>query len=177
MAFPTQPSFVVHSRGWDANLLQHPVPRFLHAHEDVFDAKDLEGCKPFYASDMTHTKSNGQTFSGEAAVAALRGDCSLFAGYFHEPVFCSISETGDSYRLIGWAEMFVDLPGGGEKKYTDLQGREWECLAFWSFIYDVVKGGGSSRLPGQDVANACGPNHHLGEAIKRGIVPVEALTS
>jgi hypothetical protein len=127
---------------------------------------------------MTYTKSNGQTLSGEAAVAALHSDYSLFAGYFHEPVFGSISDTEDGYRLIGWAKMFVDLPGGGEKKHTDLQGREWECLAFGSFIFDVVKdASGPQGFRVKALQMFADPTTILVEAIKRRIIPIEALTS
>jgi len=128
---------------------------------------------------MTYVKSNGQSFSGEAAVTALHGDYALFTGVFHEPVFGSISGTADGgYRLIGWAKMYVNLPGGGEKKHTDLQGRKWECLSFGSFIFDIVKdpeGPQGFRIKGaQTFAD---PTPILGEAIKRGLIPVEALTS
>ncbi|KAK0643731.1 hypothetical protein B0T16DRAFT_459843 [Cercophora newfieldiana] len=179
MAFPTQPSFVVHAKGWDSNLLAHPVPRFLYAHEEVFDAKDLERCKPFYASDMTYTKSNGQIFSGDAAVTALHGDYALFTDVFHEPVYGSISETANGgYRLIGWAKMFVNLPGGGEKKHVDLQGREWECLSNGAFIFDLVKDSeGPQGFRMKSMQIFADPTPILGEAIKRGIVPVEALAA
>ena len=157
-------------------LTSHSV---LDAHEKVFGAKDLQGCMPFYASDMTYIKSDGQTFSGEAAATALHGDYAMFSEFLHEPIYGTISETSDGgYRLFGSAKTYVNLPGGGgEKKHVDFQGRGWECLAHVSFLIDVVKdaeGPQGYRLKSMQVF--ADPTPILGEAIKRGLIPVEALT-
>lgn len=94
-------------------------------------------------------------------------------------MYGSVSDTSDGgYRLIGWAKMFVNLPGGGEKKHVDLQGRGWECLALGSFIFDLVRdpeGPQGFRMKSAQIF--ADPTPILGEAIKRGIIPVEALTS
>jgi hypothetical protein len=128
---------------------------------------------------MTYTKSNGQTLSGDAAVTAMHGDYALFAEYFHEPVYGSISDIADGgYRLIGWARLFVNLPGDGERNHSDLEGREWECVSFASFIFDVVKdedGPQGFRMKSMQIF--ADPTTILGVAIKRGLIPVEALTS
>jgi len=44
MDFPTQPCFVAHAKGYDATLLQHPVPRFMRECSDeiLFEHKDEE---------------------------------------------------------------------------------------------------------------------------------------
>ena len=133
---------------------------------------------PFYASDMTYIKSDGQTFSGEAAATALHGDYAMFSEFLHEPLYGTISETSDGgYRLFGSAKTYVNLPGGGEKKHVDFQGRGWECMALASFLVDVVKdaeGPQGYRLKSMQVF--ADPTPILGEAIKRGLIPVEALT-
>jgi len=36
-----------------------------------------------------------------------------------EPVYGTIFEEGDGYRLIGTAKMFVNLPVPGEKKFKE----------------------------------------------------------
>jgi len=133
---------------------------------------------------MTYVKSNGESFAGEAAVAAMQADYALFTDFFHEPTYGTVASNpdGSSYRLIGYAKMFVNLPagagGGGEKKYTDLQGRGWECQAQGAFIFDVVKDpAGPQGLRIKFFQMFADPTPILGEAIKRGIIPVEALTS
>lgn len=179
MSFPTEPAFVVHAQGWDAGLLRHPMAQFLHAHEHVFDAKDIEGCKPFYTPDITFIKGNGQAFSGDAAVTAMFAEYALFAEYFHEPSFGVFTENPDGgYRLFGYAKMFVDLPGAVDKKHIDLAGRAWECQAHGAFLFDVVKdpeGPQGFRIKFFQLFSD--PTAILGHAIKRGLIPVEALAA
>ncbi|KAK3385733.1 hypothetical protein B0H63DRAFT_473499 [Podospora didyma] len=182
MSYPTEPAFVIHAQGWDENLLKHPMMKFLHAHEKVFDAKDFEACKAYYASDITFVKGTGETFTGQAAVEAMHAEYAMFPASFHEPVYGVISDNANGgHRLLGYARMFVNLPGGGGEAnnttHADLQGRKWDCQAHGSFLFDVVKDEtgplGYKFTYYQVFAN---PLPILGEAIKRGIIPVEALS-
>src|SRR5512142_1988430 len=94
-----------------------------------------------------------------------------------EPVYGSIHDTPDGYRLFGYAKLFVDLPIPGEKIHEDLSGRKWECQGHGAFIFDVVKdASGPLGLKFKTWQTFADPTLILGEAIKRGIIPVEALT-
>ncbi len=63
-----------------------------------------------------------------------------------------------------------------EKKYVDLQGRGWECVTSGSFLFDVVKDeDGPEGLKFVNFQVFADPTPILGEAVKRGVVPVEAL--
>lgn len=155
--------------------------RFLHEHEVLFDAKDFAACQPFYATDLVYTKSNGEKFEGiDAAVAGMTAEYALFSEYFHEPIYGTIvdHEDGKGHRLLGTAKVFVNLAGPfpGEAKNEDLSGRKWECVTQGSFIFDVVKdeeGPGGYRLKLFHVM--ADPTPILKEAVRRGIVPAEAL--
>lgn len=177
MSFPTQPAFVLHAQGWDANLLSHPMAAFLHAHELVFDAKDLEACYPFYAPDMTYIKGTGQAFTGHQAHTAMHADYALFDKYYHEPSFGVITQNPDGgYRLFGYAKMFVDLPDAKEKKFTDLQGRSWECQGHGAFLFDVVKdAAGPQGFRIKFFQIFADPTAILGDAVRRGLIPAEAI--
>jgi len=73
--------------------------------------------------------------------------------------------------------MYVDLPVPGEKVYTDLSGRKWECQSQGAFIFDVIKdASGPLGLKFKNWQTFADPTPILGEAIKRGIIPVEAIT-
>jgi len=181
MPFPTQPAFVLHAQGWDANLLAHPMAAFLYAHEHVFDAKDFEGCRPFYHPDMTYIKGTGKVFSGHEAHTATHADYALFDKYFHEPSFGVITENPDGgYRLFGSAKMFVNLPGppvdDANKKFTDLQGRKWECQGHGAFLFDVVKDeAGPQGFRIKFFQIFADPTAILGDAVKKGLMPAEAI--
>ncbi|KAK3682193.1 hypothetical protein B0T22DRAFT_484273 [Podospora appendiculata] len=152
MDYPTQPAFVVQAQGWDEHLLQHTVMKFIHAHEQLFDAQKYDECGPFYGPVFTYVKSNGQKLTGEQGVVALHGDYTVFAGRFHEPANVVVSETEDGYRLFGYARIFVNLPvvtgnngsssqagDGSDRKCRDLQGRRWDCEAQGAFIFDFLR--------------------------------------
>lgn len=155
--------------------------QFLHAHELHFDAKDYAACQPYYATDMVYVKSSGERFEGiDAAMAAQVAEYALFSNYFHEPIYGTLvdHEDGKGHRLFGTAKMFVNLAGPfpGEEKHEDLSGRKWECATQGSFLFDVVKdedGPNGYRLKYFQVM--ADPTPILKEAVKRGIVPVEAL--
>jgi hypothetical protein len=205
MSFPTQPAFVMYAKGWDENLLAHPMMKFLHAHEVVFDAKKWDECLPFYAPNCEYTKPNGLCLKGDAAIEGMKEDYALFVDcyreqppapspippssffVFHcpgltqnhtdEPVYGIIVDIPGGHRLYGYARLYVNLPVPGEKKFKDLEGREWECQAHGSFLFDVVKDAtgplGYKFTAWQTFADS---SPILVEAIKRGIVPVEAIT-
>ncbi|KAK3332388.1 hypothetical protein B0T19DRAFT_457065 [Cercophora scortea] len=139
--YPTQPAFIVNPQGWDEHLLQHPVLKFIHAHEKLFDAQRYEECGPFYGPVFTYVKSNGQKLTGEQGIAALHSDYAIFAGHYHEPAYVVVSESedGGGYRLFGYARMFVNLPPGGGGNGNNGEGRRWDCEAQGAFIFDFVK--------------------------------------
>jgi len=73
--------------------------------------------------------------------------------------------------------MFVNLPVPGDKIHTDLSGRGWEVQGQGAFIFDVVKdSSGPLGLKFKNWQTFADPTPILGEAIKRGIVPIEAIT-
>jgi len=94
-----------------------------------------------------------------------------------EPVYGVIHETEDGYRLFGYAKMYINLPVPGEKKFEDLQGRKWECQGHGAFIFNVVKDDSPLGMKFTHYQIFADPTPILSEAIKRGIIPVEALTS
>ncbi|KAK3375748.1 hypothetical protein B0T24DRAFT_718283 [Lasiosphaeria ovina] len=188
-SFPTQPAFVVHPTGWSENLLAHPMGRFLHAHEKLFDAADWDGARAFYTPDFEYVNGKGQAVSGAAAAGdALRGEYALFAAFFHEPVYgtahaVELPAGEKGYRLFGCARMFVNLPAGNqevvEKAHVDCHGRAWECVANGAFLFDAVEdeeGPTPEGLRMKRFQIFADPTAILGEAVRRGVVPVEALT-
>lgn len=158
-------------------MLVHPMMRFLREHEKDFDAKDFDNGKQYYASNFVYVKTNGQSFSGDVAVKQLVEDYALFKEHFHEPIYVVITETEDGYCLLGHAKLYVNLPVPGEKKYEDLQGRKWECLALGAYKFNVVKDDtGVQGLRFTSFQTFADPTPILSEAIKRKVIPVEALT-
>jgi len=181
MSFPTQPAFTVFTKGWAPNLLVHPATKFLHEHEKVWDAKDYEASAAYYNLDVfTYVKSTGQVFA-TGGLEQLQQDYGLFAAYYHEPIFGIVVEhaDGNGWRVFGQAALFVDLPGpGGEKKHTDLSGREWELRSEGAFIFDIEKADGAPHgLRFTYQQTFADPTPFLGEAIKRGVIPIETLTA
>jgi len=176
MSFPTQPAFVVTAKGWDENMLRHPIMQFLHSHEQVFDGKKRDECRPYYCDDLVYQKSSGQVFHGEDAIRQSHDDYAMFAAHFHEPAFGIATETENGYQLAGFAKMYVNLPGDGERKYEDLQGRKWECVAEGGFLFEVVKDAtGVLGMKCKSWKVFADPTPILSVALKKGIIPVEAL--
>ncbi|KAM7186264.1 hypothetical protein V8F20_011469 [Naviculisporaceae sp. PSN 640] len=112
----------------------------------------------------------------------MTAEHALFREYAHEPVYGIVvdHEDGNGHRLIGTAKLFVNLEGpfAGEAKYTDLNGRKWECVTQGSFIFDVVNdeegpGGYGYRLKLFHIM--ADPTPILKEAIRRGVLPVDAI--
>ncbi|KAM7183950.1 hypothetical protein V8F33_013266 [Rhypophila sp. PSN 637] len=184
-AYPTVPAFRVYARGWDSNLLAHPMMKFLQAHEVIFDTKDFVACQAYYSTSITYVNSSGKRFEGiDAAVAGITADYTVFSDFFHEPMYATIVDTNGEddgkggHRLIGAARMFVNLAGPfpGEGKFADLSGKRWECKTEGSFIFDVVKdeeGPMGYRLTYFHVL--ADPRPIFSEAVKRGVIPIEAL--
>lgn len=176
MSFPTKPTFVVAPTGWSEDMLVHPMMRFLHKHELVFDAKDWEADKKYYASDFVYVKPTGQTFKGAEAVDALQGDYALFSEHYHEPLYGQVAPTDDGFTLFGYAKMYVNLPVPGEKSATDLKGRKWDAVAHGAFRFNVRKSGdGPDDFLFTFSQVYADPTPILAVAIKRGVIPVEAL--
>jgi hypothetical protein len=176
MSYPTQPAFVAFPKGWDEEILQHPMLQFLHEHEKDFDAKKPHDAKPYYSADMHYQKSNGQSFHGAAAVAQAYADYEMFVAHYHEPFYGVVTETEGGYRLAGFAKMYVNLPGEGDRNYEDLQGRKWECVAEGAFLFEAIKD--ETGVQGFRVKSwkiYADPTPILGVALKKGIMPVEAL--
>jgi hypothetical protein len=84
MSFSTEPAFVVFAKGWDINLLAHPMMKFLHEHEQLFDAKKFEECRPYYADNIVYIKGNGTVVSGPGTVDTMEGDYALFKEHFRK---------------------------------------------------------------------------------------------
>jgi hypothetical protein len=187
MSFPTVEAFTVVCNGWDANLLQHPMMVFMHEHSKLFDRKDYSQDANFFQPDAVYIKSDGQAFHGfEAATKQMHADYDLFAQSFHEPKYGVITaipgrEAEAGYRLFGQATIYGNLVGppvGEEqKKFTDLQGRKWEVSGEGAFIFEVV--------PDADAPHGfkfthfqifADPTPIIATAIKRGVIPIEALT-
>ena len=94
-----------------------------------------------------------------------------------EPVFGVFYDTADGYRMFGYAKMFANLAVPGDKIHADLSGRKWEFQNHGAFIFDIAKDpSGPLGLKFTQAQTFADPTTVLGEAIKRGIVPVEALT-
>lgn len=178
MSFPTTPAFAFLCKGWDETLLQHPMMKFMHAHEIDFDIKrSRANDDKYYHDDFVFIKSTGESFAGKAGVEQMHADYAMFAKYFHEPNYGIVVDTPSGHTLFGQATIYVDLAApGGEKRFEDLQGNSWDCRGEGAFLFDVVR----------DPAGVVGykftkfqlfadPTPILGEAIKRGMVPVEAL--
>lgn len=90
-------------------------------------------------------------------------------------MYASVSNTAEGgYCLVGWAKMFVNVPGDGERKHTDLQGRKWEHVNFAGSTCDLTRDEesplGFRMKKMQTFGN---PTPILSVAVKRGLVPVE----
>ncbi|KAK4208396.1 hypothetical protein QBC37DRAFT_486863 [Rhypophila decipiens] len=182
--YPTVPAFRVYAKGWDSNLLAHPMMKFLQAHEVLFDTKDFVACQAYYSTSIVYVNSSGKRFEGiDAAVAGITADYAPFSEFFHEPTYGTIVDTNGEdgkagHRLMGAAKLFVNLasPFPGEGKFADLGGKKWECMTEGAFIFDVVKdeeGPMGYRLTYFQVL--ADPRPILSEAVKRAVIPIEAL--
>jgi len=177
MSYPTVPAFTVAAKGWDDNMLVHPMSKFLHAEEKLWDAKEYDKCEAFFAPEFVYTKSTGQAFSGNQGFKQVVADYALFAEHFHEPEGGVITETDNGYCLMGHVKLFVNLPVPGDKKFEDLQGRKWECVSQAAFkVYVKKDADGPEGLRFVSMQTFADPTPILAEAIKRGVIPVEALT-
>jgi len=180
MSFPTTPAFTAVAKGWDDNLLAHPVMKFVHAEQMHWNAREYDKCEPFFAPEFVYTKSTGQTFSGSGNVAfkQMVAHFAMFADHFHEPVYGVITETENGYSLFAQIKLFVNLSVPGDKKFEDCEGRKWECVAQGAFRVNVKKDAdGPMGLKFVSLQSFSDPTPILGEAIKRGIITVDALTA
>ncbi len=148
-------------------------------HETAFDNKEFDKLGPYYADGVTYIKGSGAVVTGRAAVlAALQDDYSLFTHHFHEPVYGVVTDTTDGYRLFGYARVFINLPGAGERKFQDNQGRLWEAVSQGAFLFDVVKdptGPGGLKFTHYQIF--ADPTPVLGSAVRKGILPAEIITT
>jgi hypothetical protein len=177
MEFPTQPAFVASAKsGWGPELTIHPMMKFVHEHEKLFDAKKFDECEEYHDSTFVYTKSTGQSFTGYTGYRQWVEDYGLFQQHFHEPVCGAVTETEAGYRLFGQAKIFVNLPVPAEKKFEDMQGRKWDCVAQGAIIFDVKKDpSGPFGFKFTSAQVFADPTPILTEAIKRGVIPVDAF--
>ena len=177
MSAPTQPAFILFTKGWSPELLQHPSSPFMHEHEKLLDSKRFEEMRAYYADDFVYTKSSGESFTGISGVDQMIADYSLFAEHFHEPIYAVISETEKGYRLIGHAKLYINLPGAVDKPLTDLSGKKWELAGEGAFIFELVRDpSGPLGFKYTRTQIFVDPTPILKVALKRGLIPVEALS-
>jgi hypothetical protein len=105
------------------------------------------------------------------------GEYAIFSAHYHEPSYGVITETEAGYRLFATATIYTDLVVPGEKKCEDLLGRKWENKGYSAVIFNIAKD--LKGVHGYKMSSFQffgDPTPILAEAIKRGIVPVEAIT-
>lgn len=182
MTYPTVPAFAVATSGFTPDLLAHPALQFIKAHEDDMHDQSVHKSKPYFASGFVLTKSTGQVISGPGAAEAWYADLAMFASHVHEPKYVVVTELdgGKGYRVFAHAKIYVDLVGGkgtdDEKTATDDEGRKWELVLGGTMLTDLVRDeGGVLGFKFASVKLYYDPTPALGLAIKRGLIPVEAL--
>ncbi|KAK0742965.1 hypothetical protein B0T18DRAFT_430349 [Schizothecium vesticola] len=96
--------------------------------------QDYAALPAFHTPTFTFVDPTGQVSKGSAAaVAAMTADLAVLDDFFYEVTACTGAPTGErTYRFVGVARMFADLPGGeggGEGKAgVEYTGREWDCV-------------------------------------------------
>jgi hypothetical protein len=184
MSYQTPPTFVAENvNGWPDWMLDNPMVKFMQESNKDFDLKIYDATKGFWGPEFTYTKSDGTSFSGEEAIKELYGSYALFETFYHEPADFVVYENQGpegGYTLMGCAKLYVNLPGGEgkEKTVTDADGKKWDCVAPGGFTFVTVKDEGNGYgLHFKSSRILADPLPILKEAIKRGLVPVEAFTA
>ncbi len=113
MSFPTEPVFVPAAKGWDANLLKHPVMRFMHAYEISFaESKEMLNA-PFgvwHTPDFEYVDATGVSSTGEHGLQMQMEMYKLVLDdFYHEPAYVYINETKDGYACYGQAFLYVNF--------------------------------------------------------------------
>ncbi|KAK0653025.1 hypothetical protein B0T16DRAFT_455337 [Cercophora newfieldiana] len=180
---PHENVFIVNRRGWHPESLSHPAIRWIYEYHVSFEVRDNVACAPYYSTNMTYVRGNGQSLSGASALAALQSDFAL-PHDFHSDLERAVvieqpSDNGSSGGYLVWAQtrMYANLPGeGGEKKHVDTDGKAWEAKTEGVYIVDLVRDKeGPHGLKVLSVQGFADPTPLLGVAVRRGVLPVEVL--
>jgi hypothetical protein len=128
--------------------------------------------------DFAYIQTSGEVVKGEKALDKWHGEYRLYREHFHEPTQALVIEIPNGYRVYSTANIYMNLVVPGEAKLEDFQGRKWETGTKGCAVFEVVKAeggiGGYKMSSFQSYGN---PLPILGEAIKRGLIPAEALTN
>ncbi len=140
MSFPTVRSYVQHTQGSPEKTREHPVIDWMFDYEKALDYGDMKAGPhtPWHSDDFVYVKNGAASAPGAPSWAKLVGDYALFVSHYHEPAFYTIHETATGWDLIGWANIFANLPVPGDK-VRDALGREWDIKVPGAFHFVYVK--------------------------------------
>lgn len=177
---PPHPPFSLTCPQTSPLFTTQPLLLALRPHLDALNAKDYAALPAFHAPAFTFISTTGKAAVGSAAaVAAMRADLAIFDDFYYEVVACTGAPTGETtFRFVAVGRLFGDLiPGGeegtGEGGAVDGEGRAWDCVGEGAWVFDCVEGEGGWKFERMQVFMDSTPI--LGEAVRRGVVPVESL--
>jgi len=179
MSYPTTPAFVVHCKGAEPSLREHPVSDFLVNHQQAFDNGNMknEPYTVFHTDDFTFTKTDGTTLPpGEASWKGWLEIYAPFTEHYHEARQVCVYERNGGWEMVGSANIYANLQVPGEKTKTDLTGRKWDITSPGTFVFNCVKdpsGPKGFKLKSTTLFGDGVPV--LREMMKRGMVKPEDL--
>lgn len=151
MPLLTVPAFI-HTGPWDAQTRAHPAMAWMESYARSVDARSWATGTPaseWHASDFSLQKSDGSVIHGaEAAwhegITVIYGP---FAAHWHSPNFLVCSEMEGGWRMIGEANLYVNLSGKGEggKGVRDGEGREWDVMVPSAYSLEYVREEGAKH--------------------------------
>jgi hypothetical protein len=178
MSIPTVPVFMTESKGWE-QAHRHPGLQWFEKFTKTWDSGEMKS-RPrteWMTEDSLMQKPNGERFRGQQAWDAGLEMFAVFAAHKHEPSFFAVWETANGWEVLAKGTMFVDLIVPGEKKFKDLEGREWDAASPGMFNFEFVRVEGAlhdgikcSRMESYSDSAAI-----MVEMVKRGMVKPEQL--
>ncbi|KAF3929072.1 hypothetical protein ABW20_dc0105142 [Dactylellina cionopaga] len=179
MSFPTIPAYQTYARGMDERFREHPVLDFLIDHQVAFDTGTMktEPYTVFNTEDFTITKPDGTTVApGEASWKAWLEPYAPFVKHYHEARYGCVYERDGGWEMVGFANIYANLPVPGEKTKTDSAGVQWDVMIAGAFLFNLVKDStGPKGLKIKSLTIFGDSLPAVGEMIKRGMVKPEDL--
>lgn len=177
---PPHPPFSLTCPQTSPLFTTQPLLLALRPHLDALNAKNYAALPAFHTPSFTFISATGKASVGSAAaVAAMRSDLTIFDDFYYEVAACTGAPTGETtFRFVAVGRLFVDLIGGEEGRGTgeamDEEGTSWDCVGEGAWVFDCVEGSeGGWKFERMQVFMDSTPI--LGEAVRRGVVPLESL--
>jgi len=180
MAYPTIPAYQIYAKDGEKMPREHPVFDFTVMHQEAFDDGSMKSgpYTAFHTDDFIFTKSDGTVLApGEASWKGWLEGYAPFVKHFHEARYACLYERNGGWEMVGFANIYGNLPVPGEKTKKDSFGGQWDIVVPGAFLFVIVKdptGPKGFKMKSMTVYGDGVPV--VSEMIKRGMVKPEDLS-